>query len=136
MFDYKPGWTDAAVRRFIRRAGPGAIDDLLALRAADNLGSGREEGAGNLAELASRVRKELEARVPLGRHQLALDGNDLRAELELKPGPGMGRILDELTERVVAEPALNDRAILLEMARAMVGGPAGAESMNPPDEVG
>jgi tRNA nucleotidyltransferase (CCA-adding enzyme) len=136
MFDYKPGWTDAAVRRFIRRAGPGAIDDLLALRAADNLGSGQEEGAGNLAELASRVRKELEARVPLGRHQLALDGNDLRAEVGLKPGPAIGRILDELTERVVAEPALNDRAILLEMARAMAGGPAGAESMNPPDEVG
>ena len=72
MFDYRPGWTDAAVRRFIRRAGPGTIDDLLALRAADNQGSGQDAGAGDLAELAARVRRELEAKVPLGRHQLAI----------------------------------------------------------------
>ena len=30
----------------------------------------------------------------------------------------MGRILDMLTERVIAEPALNDRAILIELAQA------------------
>jgi hypothetical protein len=38
-------------------------------------------------------------------------------ELELPQGPVLGRLLDDLTERVVAEPALNDRAILLDMAR-------------------
>jgi tRNA nucleotidyltransferase (CCA-adding enzyme) len=135
MFDYRPGWSDAAVRRFIRRAGPGAIDDLLALRAADNEGSGRDAGAGDLAELASRVRRELEAKVPLGRHQLAVDGHDLRAEIGLPPGRELGRILDALTERVVAEPALNDRAILLDLARAIRDGRAGAESYPPDDEV-
>jgi tRNA nucleotidyltransferase (CCA-adding enzyme) len=136
MFDYRPRWSDAAVRRFIRRAGPGAIEDLLDLRAADNEGSGREAGAGDLDELAARVRRELAAKVPLGRHQLAVDGNDLRTELGLAPGREMGRILDELTERVVAEPALNDRAILLEMARTLAYGAAGAESRYSPDEVG
>jgi putative nucleotidyltransferase with HDIG domain len=134
MFDYRPGWSDAAVRRFIRRAGPGTIEDLLALRAADNVGSGHEESAGDLAELRARVRRELEAKVPLGRHQLAIDGDDLRVEIGLAPGRAMGRLLDELTERVVAEPALNDRAILLDMARAIVDGPAGAESADLSDE--
>jgi hypothetical protein len=120
MFAYQPGWTDAAVRRFVRKVGPGCIDDLLALRAADNEGSGQPADAGHLAELASRVGAELAADAVLGRHQLAVNGNDLKSELGLPQGPVLGRLLDELTERVVAEPALNDRAILLDLARQAV----------------
>ena len=118
MFAYQPNWTDAAVRRFIRKVGPGSIDDLLALRAADNEGSGLSAEAGLLPELSRRVQNELAAHAVLGRNQLAVDGNDLRSELAIEPGREMGRILDALTERVIAEPALNDRAILLELARA------------------
>ena len=118
MFAYQANWTDAAVRRFIRKVGPGSIDDLLALRAADNEGSGLSAEAGLLPELSRRVQNELAAHAVLGRNQLAVDGNDLRSELAIEPGRGMGRILDALTERVIAEPALNDRAILLELARA------------------
>jgi hypothetical protein len=36
-------------------------------------------------------------------------------------------LLEDLTERVVAEPALNDRAILLELARNRL-----AEDVEPP----
>jgi hypothetical protein len=118
MFAYQPSWTDAAVRRFIRKVGPGSVDDLLALRAADNEGSGLSAEAGLLPEMGRRVRNELAAHVALGRNQLALDGNDLRSELGIEPGREMGRVLDMLTERVIAEPALNDRAILVELARA------------------
>jgi hypothetical protein len=118
MFAYQPSWTDAAVRRFIRKVGPGSIDDLMALRAADNEGSGLSAEAGLLPELGRRVQNELAAHVALGRNQLAVDGNDLRSELGIEPGREMGRILDMLTERVIAEPALNDRAILIELARA------------------
>ncbi|MFI5258283.1 MAG: CCA tRNA nucleotidyltransferase [Candidatus Limnocylindrales bacterium] len=117
MFAYEPNWTDAAVRRFIRKVGPRAIEDLLALRAADNLGSGQPADAGHLAELRSRVEAELAANVVLDRNHLAIDGGDLMVELGLPQGRLLGRLLDELTERVVAEPALNDRAILLELAR-------------------
>jgi putative nucleotidyltransferase with HDIG domain len=117
MFAYEPGWSDAAVRRFIRKVGTGCIDDLLALRAADNEGSGMPADAGHIAELAERVRAELAANVVLRRSQLAIDGNDLMTELGLPPGRMLGRLLDGLTERVVAEPALNDRAILLDLAR-------------------
>jgi putative nucleotidyltransferase with HDIG domain len=118
MFAYQPNWTDAAVRRFIRKVGPGSVDDLLALRAADNEGSGLSAEAGLLPELGRRVQNELAAHVALGRNQLAVDGNDLRSELGIEPGREMGRILEMLTERVIAEPALNDRAILIELAQA------------------
>lgn len=120
MFSYQPDWTDAAVRRFIRKVGSGCIDDLLALRAADNEGSGQPSDGGHLAELASRAGAELAADAVLGRHQLAVNGDDLKSDLGLPQGRLLGRLLDELTERVVAEPALNDRAILLELARHAV----------------
>jgi len=123
MFSYEPAWSDAAIRRFIRKVGPASIDDLLALRAADNAGSGLPAGAGNLAELRSRVQAELERHVALDRGQLAVDGRDMMTELGLPEGPQLGRLLDLLMERVIAEPAVNVRAALLELAReAMAGG--------------
>ena len=117
MFSYGHTWSDAAVRRFIKKVGPGCIQDLLALRAADNEGSGLPADAGHIHELAARIEAELAANVVLGRDQLAIDGNDLIVEFGMPQGRLLGRLLDDLTERVVAEPALNDRAILLEMAR-------------------
>jgi tRNA nucleotidyltransferase (CCA-adding enzyme) len=120
MFMYQPNWTDAAVRRFIGRVGPGSIDDLLALRAADNEGSGQSSDAGDLAELASRIGAQLATNLVLTRNDLALDGSELMAELGLAQGPLLGALLDELTERVVSEPALNDREILLDLSRRLI----------------
>jgi tRNA nucleotidyltransferase (CCA-adding enzyme) len=120
MFDYGPGWSDAAVRRLIRKVGPGSVDDLIALRAADNEGSGQPADAGHLSELSARIHAEIGAHAVLGRGQLAVDGNDLMSELQLPPGRRLGRLLDELTERVINEPALNDRAILIELARESI----------------
>jgi putative nucleotidyltransferase with HDIG domain len=117
MFTYGPGWSGAAVRRFIRKVGPGCIDDLLALRAADNVGSGQPADTGGLTELASRIRTELAGNVVLSRDQLAIDGNDLMVDLGVPSGRHLGRLLNYLTDRVIAEPALNDRAILLDLAR-------------------
>jgi tRNA nucleotidyltransferase (CCA-adding enzyme) len=128
MFSYRPDWSDAAIRRFIRKVGPGSIEDLLALREADNEGSGLAADSGWMPELGARIRAELAGGPVLGRGELAIDGNDLRSELGLAPSPTLGRILDELTDRVVAEPALNDRAILLDMARAILDDP-GADNL-------
>jgi len=120
MFMYQPNWTDAAVRRFIGKVGPGPIDDLLALRSADNVGSGLPPDAGHIAELASRIGAQLESHLVLTRKDLAVDGNELMTELGLSQGPLLGDLLNELTEHVVSEPALNDREILLEMSRRLI----------------
>ena len=87
MFSYEPRWSDAAVRRFIRRVGRDLVDDLLDLRAADNLGSGLPADAGHLDELRERVTTELERGVPLTLADLAVDGDDLVDELGLEQGP-------------------------------------------------
>jgi hypothetical protein len=92
----------------------------LALRAADNVGSGRPAMAGRLDELQARIAEQLAAEAVLDRSGLAVDGTDLMAELELEQGPLLGRILDELLERVIADPGLNDRPTLLLLAQAML----------------
>jgi putative nucleotidyltransferase with HDIG domain len=120
MFTYEPDWGDAGVRRFIQRVGIDGVDDLFALREADNVGSGVPADAHGLADLRARVDAELAASVVLDRSRLAVRGDDLMAELGLPAGPRLGRILDELLERVIAEPRLNDRATLLLLAESML----------------
>jgi len=123
MFSYEATWSDAAVRRFIGKIGAlgqGALDELLTLREADNLGSGLPAGAGRLDELRVRIAAELAAEVVLDRRRLAIDGEDLKSELGLSEGPLLGRILDDLLERVIGDPALNDRPTLLLLAQAML----------------
>jgi putative nucleotidyltransferase with HDIG domain len=116
MFDYQPGWGDAAVRRFVRKVGPDLLDDLCRLREADDAGSGLP-ATGRTAELRRRVAEQLERGVPLQLADLAVDGDDLQRELGLAPGPVIGRLLERLLESVVADPERNDRARLLADAR-------------------
>ena len=117
MFAYTPDWTDAAVRRFIRRVGPDLLDDLFVLRAADNAASGvaRPHVAG-LEELRRRI-AAVTAAGPLTHSELAVDGHDLTGELGLAPGPLIGELLDRLLEAALEDPSLNQRDRLLELAR-------------------
>jgi len=117
MFRYEANWGDAAVRRFLAKIGPDAIDDLFALREADNEGSGVPRDAEALGELRARIAAELAAGPILDRSALAVDGSDLMTELGLPAGPALGRILSALFERVVEEPHLNDRPTLMLLAR-------------------
>ena len=123
MFRYEPTWGDGAIRRFLAKVGPAAIDDLFALREADNEGSGVPRDADDLAALRSRIAAELDAGPILDRSALAIDGSDLIAELVLRQGPELGRVLSALFDRVVENPRLNDRAQLLALARDLVTAP-------------
>lgn len=120
MFAYESSWGDPAVRRFIAKIGPAALDELFELRRADNLGSGLAPGAGGLDELCRRVDEQLAAEVVLHRADLAVDGDDLIAELGATPGPRLGVVLDRLLDAVVDDPTLNDRPTLLLLAQAQL----------------
>ena len=86
------------------------------------MGSGQPPDAGLLGELRGRVAEQLQAHVALTMRDLAIHGDDLIEELGLAPGPALGRILDALLEQVIADSSLNDRAKLIELARAMQEG--------------
>ena len=120
MFRYDPTWGDPAIRRFLAKVGPDAIEQLFALREADNAGSGVPRDADDLAGFRARIDGELEAGAILDRSALAIDGSDLMAELGVGEGPELGRILSALFNRIVENPRLNDRAQLLDIARSLV----------------
>ena len=122
MFWYETHWTDAAVRRFIRKIGLDYIPALFALRRADNIGSGaRSPRMHALEALWQRVEKEIAAANAFSLRDLKVDGNDIMRELGIPPGPEVGRILSDLFERVLDEPSLNTREKLIELARTMRG---------------
>ena len=123
MYHYEPEWTDAAVRRFIRRLSDVDRDLLFALRRADNVASGLgDAGERNQRELERRVEAELERQPALLlRRRLAIDGNDLQAALGMQPGPELGALLDRLADAALDDPDRNDRDTLLALARRMIG---------------
>jgi tRNA nucleotidyltransferase (CCA-adding enzyme) len=122
MFAYEPSWGDSAVRRFIAKIGPLALDELFELRQADNIGSGLAADAGGLDELRARIAEQLAADVVLDRRNLAIDGDDLITELGATPGPRLGAVLERLLEAVVEDPSLNDRPTLLLLAQTQLAG--------------
>jgi len=120
MFHYTPEWSDAAVRRFVQRVGREHLTDLFALRVADNRGNGTKEAhPPDLDELKQRVEHVLARHDAITRDDLAVDGKDLIQCLGLGQGPGVGRLLATLLDRVIEDPSLNDRDELLRLARSI-----------------
>ena len=116
---YDEHWSDAAVRRWLKRVTPELSEDLYALGQADILAKGREakEDLARLAGLREHVARVVAAGAAIGTRDLALDGNSLMRELGLKPGREIGELLRQLLDEVIEEPALNQREALLERAR-------------------
>lgn len=120
MFWADPDLTDAAIRRFLKRVGARHLDNLFALRVADDVGSGVGPEDPVRDAFRGRLDAELAAAAALDRSALVIDGGDLMRELGLSSGPLLGRIIDELVERVINDPALNERATLLLLAQGML----------------
>ena len=120
MFAVDPGATDAAIRRFIKRIGKTDLDALFALRRADDIGSGMEPDDPDLRAYRARIDAQIAADAALDRYALVIDGTDLMRELDLVPGPRLGRIIDALVDAVIADPVLNERGSLLLLAQGML----------------
>ena len=120
MFTVDPDASDAAIRRFILRIGIDHIDAQFALRRADDIGSGHSPDDHALRAFRARIDAEIAAEAALDRSALRIDGTDLMRELGLAPGPRLGRMIDELVELVIADPALNEPPTLLLLAQGML----------------
>lgn len=119
MFNYKSEWSDAAVRRFIRRIGGiETIPNLFALRNADTAAMKDKVGSKYLSELQKRIDKIVAEQNALHVKNLKVDGKDIMAVLKIKPGPKVGEVLNILLEKVLDDPKLNTRETLLEMIRS------------------
>jgi len=116
--------TRRAIYRYFRDTGDAGVDTVL-LSLADHLAT----WGPNLRE--SRWARRLDVAELLLFHyferteetvdpQLPVDGNDLMEELELTPGPEIGRLLDLLREAVAAAE-VSTREEALALARESVG---------------
>ena len=106
---YRLGWTDRAVRRYVRDAGP-LLDQLNELTRCDCT----TRNANKARALARRM-DELEARIVDLRQQEELDairpdldGAQIMEELDLAPGPDVGRALAHLLELRMDEGPLGE----------------------------
>ncbi|CAN5311572.1 HD domain-containing protein [soil metagenome] len=107
--------TDAAIRRFIKHVGAENLDDMLILRTADRLGSGSKETSWRTEDFKKKlieIQKE-----PFAIKDLKINGSDVMKELNLKPGPEVGKILEELFKEVVEKKIENTKENLLNQIR-------------------
>jgi poly(A) polymerase len=101
---FKMGWTDAAVRRYVRDAGP-LLEDLNELVRSDVTTRNARRArtiSRRIDELEERIvdlrqREELDALRP------PIDGNDVMKYLDLRPSRAVGDIMDMLLERRIEE---------------------------------
>ncbi len=114
MFSVDDKITDAAVRRFIRRVGVENVKDLIDLRIGDRLGSGTKTSESwRLIKFKERIEAQLKP-APFGISDLAIDGNDVMRELNLKPSRKIGDILQKLFEEVDEDLSKNNKEHLLK----------------------
>lgn len=96
---YDQGWTDSAVRRYVREAGP-LLEDLTALVRADCTSRHRHK----VEALRSSIRRFQEhiARVARADEEAALrpeiDGAKVMTHLGIEPGPAVGRAMSFLLD--------------------------------------
>ncbi|KXK09629.1 HD domain-containing protein [Candidatus Dojkabacteria bacterium] len=116
---YEGGWSDAAVRRFIKNVGDELIDDLFKLRIADATANPHSQFDPNeITALQARIAEIRRQELAIKLSDLAINGRDLIG-LGITSGPMIGKILNDLLEIVVEEPLSNKKEELLRIATDM-----------------
>jgi poly(A) polymerase len=114
----KLGWTDSAVRRYVRDAGHllGPLNELV--RCDVTTANRKREQAiqGRIDELEERI-EELGAREELARLRAPIDGNEVMDYLGIDPGPGVGQILGILLEKRIDDGPYS-KEVAYEVARS------------------
>lgn len=98
--------TLSAVRRIIVKVGKENIWDLMNVRECDRVGMAKKEAPYRLRKYHAMIEECL--RDPISVSQLKIDGNFLMNEMNIKPGPRMGWILNALLEEVLENPEKNE----------------------------
>jgi len=114
---YRMGWTDAAVRRYVRDAGD-LLDELNHLTRCDCTTRNKRKAdalARRMDELEARI-AELREREELGRLRPALDGREVMELLGVGPGPIVGSalkfLLDLRLDEGLTEPDVARRRLV------------------------
>lgn len=116
----KLGWTDSAVRRYVRDAGH-LLEPLNELVRCDVTTANRRrerEIQRRIDELEDRI-ADLSAREELARLRSPIDGHEVMAYLRMDPGPAVGEIMSVLLEKRIDDgpyPAVEAYEVAREWA--------------------
>jgi len=108
--------TDVSLKCLINRVGVDLIPELFALQRADALGCLFPKN--RLIEIDKMERKTmkiLQSKVPLSISELEINGKELMDEFSLKPGEKVGHILKFLLDKILENPELNNKEMLLDI---------------------
>ena len=117
MFTVQETQTDKAVRRFIRNVTLDYIDEMIAMRRADRLGSGAKETSWRWELFKKRIIEV--QKQPFAVKDLKIKGDDVMQILKIKPGRRVGEVLEAIFNEVEEKPELNEREILLEKIKKL-----------------
>lgn len=113
---YEMGWSDSAVRRFVRDAGD-QLEDLIELTRCDCTTRNKRK-----AEMLSRRMDELERRIDeiaaneeLSKIRPDIDGQQVMAHLGLEPGPEVGEAMRFLLDLRLEEGSLAEDVVLARL---------------------
>ncbi|MEA3273317.1 MAG: CCA tRNA nucleotidyltransferase [Patescibacteria group bacterium] len=110
--------TPASVRRLLRKVKPENIHDLIDLRVADRLGSNCPKAKPyKLRHLEYLIEKV--SRDPISVKMLKINGEQLKAEAGVPPGPKMGIILNILLGEVLGDLKKNQTKYLTNKAKEL-----------------
>ena len=115
--DYDIAPTEAGVRRAVNRIGEDIFPMIFTVRRADIAAQSdymREEKLAKVAHIEKLYREILARRDAVTVKDLAISGNDLIAE-GMPPGRQIRETLSALLERVLDDPSLNTKEILLKL---------------------
>lgn len=116
LHTYRMGWTDSAVRRFVRDAGP-LLDELLALTRSDCTTRDRRRARAlerRIDELEARI-AELWEREELASIRPDLDGRQVMAHLGIPGGPLVGEALAHLLDLRMERGPLGEQEALRQL---------------------
>jgi poly(A) polymerase len=106
---YRMGWTDRAVRRYVRDAGP-LLDRLNELTRADctTRSAAKARALSRRMDELERRLEELRAQEELDAIRPDLNGHQIMEQLQLAPGPEVGEAHDFLLELRLDEGPLGE----------------------------
>ena len=116
MFYYNVGEvTESSVRRLIANIGAENTEDLIKVREADRISSGRPKAVPyklrHLKYLIDKVSSD-----PISVKMLKVNGQDIMSELKIEAGPKIGIILNTLLSETIEDPLLNTKEKLIKRA--------------------
>jgi len=115
---YSDGWTDSAVRRYVKDAGPNLIELNKLVRSDCTTKHKHKADAlqASVDELEERI-EELEEQDRIAALRPQLDGNQIMKLLDLPAGPLVGKAVKYLTEIKLSEGELEEPELIKRLQK-------------------